>query len=326
MTWNTAVPAGTDLVSQGDDVIREFKTDVQTSLVATEGAPLSQDAGAFPGADINNPKYHYRGLKGSTADRPAATHYGLYFNTTTGTLQRSNGTTWEDISTSGIPSGSSTDNAIARFNGTDGQIQNSGVILDDANNVTGVNDLEVLDDINIGGGVVITGTTGHSVTEEFANEVWEEYARPTGTSVGVRGVAISAESGSFVVTTSGYTDIGVSAELVTTGRPVWVGLTCDASLGYIGMRNPDPSADIDIRVRIQRDGTTIYEAIMNLQNPVTGGFDNLSNIVYTCPGQVWTVTTQAAGTWEYTVQFSQQGSAGNGFVSVDNLKIIAFEL
>jgi len=35
--------------------------------------------------------------------------------------------------------GSSTDNAVARFNGTDGgTIQNSGVIIDDSNNVTGV--------------------------------------------------------------------------------------------------------------------------------------------------------------------------------------------
>lgn len=40
--------------------------------------------------------------------------------------------------------GSSTDNAIVRWNGTDGEfIQNSGVIVDDSNNVTGVNQLTV---------------------------------------------------------------------------------------------------------------------------------------------------------------------------------------
>lgn len=323
MTWNPAVPAGTDLVAQGDDVIREFKLDVQTALVATEGAPLSQDAGAFPGADPANPKYHYRGLKGTTADRPAATHYGLYFNTTTGTIQRSNGTTWEDIATSGIPAGSSTDNAIARFNGTDGQIQDSGVILDDANNVTGINDLEVIDDIDIGGSVVITGTSGHSVTEEFANEVWEEYDRPNGTSVGLRGVAISAESGTVTEATSTYQDIGVSCTLTTTGRPVWVGLTGDASGAQMWFRNPDPSTSSEPRVRLLRDGTVIYEARTFTQ---PGDVSSISILFPSFPGSVWTVNPVAAGTYTYTCEIAVIGSAGNDFIAVDNIKIVAFEL
>lgn len=38
----------------------------------------------------------------------------------------------------------STDNAVARYSGTDGKtIQNSGVIIDDSNNMTGLNDLTV---------------------------------------------------------------------------------------------------------------------------------------------------------------------------------------
>lgn len=58
--------------------------------------------------------------------------------------------------------GSSTDNAVPRFDGTTGVIfQNSGVLVDDSNNVTGVNDVTAdawkLDDTN--GGRLGIGTT-----------------------------------------------------------------------------------------------------------------------------------------------------------------------
>ena len=95
MTWDVTTPAGVEAVSQGDDRIREFKIDVQAAFKAND-ATLG-DAGAFPGADTANPKFHYRGLKGTTAQRPAAGNYGLYVNTDTATIQRDNGTTWEDI-------------------------------------------------------------------------------------------------------------------------------------------------------------------------------------------------------------------------------------
>ena len=42
---------------------------------------------------------------------------------------------------------SSTDNAVVRFNGTSGAMQNSGVTIDDSNNVTGVVNLTVSGDI-----------------------------------------------------------------------------------------------------------------------------------------------------------------------------------
>lgn len=97
MTWDVTTPAGSDAVSQGDDKIREFKVDIQAALKAND-ATLG-DAGAFPGASTAAPKYHYRGLKGTTAQRPAAGNYGLYVNTDTATIQRDNGTTWEDVAT-----------------------------------------------------------------------------------------------------------------------------------------------------------------------------------------------------------------------------------
>lgn len=99
--WDTATPASTDPISQGDDRIRELKVAVQEALRggATEGAEA-----VFPGGSpATAPIYRYRGLKGSTAARPAATYGGLYWNTTTGTVQRSSytaadtGAGWEDI-------------------------------------------------------------------------------------------------------------------------------------------------------------------------------------------------------------------------------------
>lgn len=320
MTWNPAVPAGTDLVSQGDDVIREFKLDVQTALVATEGAPLSQDAGAFPGADPANPKYHYRGLKGTTADRPAATHYGLYFNTTTGTIQRSNGTTWEDVGALGPGTGNSTDNAIARFDGTDGQIQNSGVILDDANNVTGINDLEVIDDIDIGGGVTITGTSGHSVTSEFANECWEEVTRPTGSTVGLRGIARSSAGGVIGGGTS-FSDIGVSCTLTTVGRRIFVGLRGTATQGYIRCQRNSAGGPVGIEVRLLRDGTEIYITQLNCDF-----LPNVNDTISWPVTSIWHTDEAGAGTYTYTCEIRGLSGVGNMEYSIIQATIVAYEL
>lgn len=87
MTWNTATPAGSDNVSSGDDVIREFKADVQTALTAE---------GAFP-VSTSSPVFRPRLGKGTTASRPAAVDGGVYFNTDTKTIQRSTGAAWEDV-------------------------------------------------------------------------------------------------------------------------------------------------------------------------------------------------------------------------------------
>ena len=55
---------------------------------------------------------------------------------------------------------SSTDNAIARYDSTTGKIiQNSGVIIDDSNNITGVNDLTVGGEAVVTGNLTVNGTT-----------------------------------------------------------------------------------------------------------------------------------------------------------------------
>lgn len=93
--FDTATPAGSDPISQGDDRIRELKTAIQEFL---RGGGVDGDEAIFPGPNPTTaPVFHYRGLKGSTAARPAATYAGIYWNTTTGTIQRANGSSWEDM-------------------------------------------------------------------------------------------------------------------------------------------------------------------------------------------------------------------------------------
>lgn len=101
--WDTTTPAGSANISDGDDRIREMKVAIQEALKDND-ATLG-DAGVFPGpSPATVPVYRPRFLKGTTAQRPAATNYGIYVNTTLNTIQRDNGGTWQDIATL-IPSG-----------------------------------------------------------------------------------------------------------------------------------------------------------------------------------------------------------------------------
>ena len=105
--FDVTTPAGSDLLSQGDDKIREFKLAIREALRAGEvaGDDIEGVEAIFPGASPSTaPVYRYRGLKGTTAARPTAGQYGLYFDTTRNVVQRDNGTTWDDVATV-IPSG-----------------------------------------------------------------------------------------------------------------------------------------------------------------------------------------------------------------------------
>ena len=106
--FDVTTPAGSDLLSQGDDKIREFKNAMREALRAGEvaGDNIEGVEAIFPGASPSTaPVYRYRGLKGTTAERPTAGQYGLYYDTTRNVLQRDNGTSWDDIGQNVIPSG-----------------------------------------------------------------------------------------------------------------------------------------------------------------------------------------------------------------------------
>ena len=81
---------------------------------------------------------------------------------------------WETVTTF---SGSSTNDALARFNGVAGAIQNSGVILDNSNNMTGVTSIavgnlslatNVLSSTNTNGNIVLT-PNGSGTVQLIAN-------------------------------------------------------------------------------------------------------------------------------------------------------------
>ena len=52
----------------------------------------------------------------------------------------------------------STDNALSKFDGVEGQLQDTGIIVDDSNNVTGVNDLTIDGDLTVNGTTTTVNT------------------------------------------------------------------------------------------------------------------------------------------------------------------------
>lgn len=86
MSWDATTPANGDAASLGDDIIREFKTDMATAL---------SEEGIFPGADPTNPVFKWTGKRGDTASRPASPETGeIYFNTQLFQMEYYDGASW----------------------------------------------------------------------------------------------------------------------------------------------------------------------------------------------------------------------------------------
>lgn len=101
-TFDVTTPTGSEAMSSVDDRIRELKLAIQDML---RGGAAEGTEALTPGSSpLTAPVFRYRGLKGTTAARPASGQYGLYINTTKNTLQRDNSSSWEDVATL-IPSG-----------------------------------------------------------------------------------------------------------------------------------------------------------------------------------------------------------------------------
>lgn len=93
--WDISTPDGIAIRAQGPARIREAKEALQNAL---RGGAAEGIEAIFPGLNpLTNPVFHYRGRKGATADRPAAGYYGLFFDSDRNSLQRDNGSTWDDI-------------------------------------------------------------------------------------------------------------------------------------------------------------------------------------------------------------------------------------
>lgn len=162
--WNTATPAGTDVIGQGDDRIREAKVALEAAL---QGQAAEGTEAIFPGtAPLTDPVYRYRGLIGTTAARPAAGQYGLYFNTTTGTIQRDNGSSWVDAihlnpAVAAVHAAASTSLASS-----------SGVVtLDETSNAFHVSGTEAVTSITgwTAGIVIVRFTQARTITHHASN-------------------------------------------------------------------------------------------------------------------------------------------------------------
>lgn len=90
MAWDLLTPTDDTKVQDSDEIIRQLWEDVEDILQSNGHFPISTAA----------PKWQYKPGRGDTASRPTAALGGLYFNTDTNELQRSNGTSWEVVGVS----------------------------------------------------------------------------------------------------------------------------------------------------------------------------------------------------------------------------------
>lgn len=172
----------------------------------------------------------------ATPDTPPTDQHRVYVGTD-GSLKKVNDagsvTTYGSGSGDVVgPGGGSTDNAVARFDSTTGQlIQNSGVIIDDSNNVTGVVNLT---------------TTGHIIIEDQKELRLNDSA---GTEyVGIKSPA--SLSATYTLTLPG--DDGSSGEVLTTnGSGVLSWATASSGSGDV----VGPSSAVASEI-VLFDGTT----------------------------------------------------------------------
>lgn len=233
---------------------------------------------------------------------------------------------WSTVAGAGdvVGPASSVNENLAVFDGVTGKLlKETTVNVSATGNIAGVNDLSVGGTLNANGALnvglnaTITGqVTAGSTNASTANTFWQTVTRSTGTTVGVRGVAISAESGSVTSLSNAEESLGVTATIDTVGRPIWVGLSCDSSGGTVEVN--DLSATAGGIVKIKRNGTTIFLARID-QNVASG----LSAVGVPC-SSFWTVCTQAAGTYAFTATI--QADSGVTSMSANDIKIVAFEL
>lgn len=262
----------------------------------------------------------------------------------------------------------STDEALARFNGATGQtIQNSVVLLSDTGALSGITDLDMsgdltglsdlaiagnlsgvvdltmsgalstptlittadltvtddadLVDLDASGSVIFSGTSGHSVSEEFANEVIEEYARPVGGTVGVRGVAIAtSDTGNFQTASGTPVDVtNATVTITTTGRPVFIGLISSGTVGNLRVQE-SVGTSVGARFFIVRDVTTI--STQTIAMVADDGVDKEMEIQHAL-SSLWHVDPIGAGTYTYKLQ--AQRDTGD-IVEVNEAKLVAYEL
>lgn len=174
----------------------------------------------------------------------------------------------------------------------------------------------------------VAGFTSATIPSGVANSIIDAYTRTTGTSVGVRGVAISGSSGSFSSTSGSYVDVtNLSVTIISSGRPIFL------ILGHDGISSASParirttistgSTSPASKYKIVRDAATDVATFNHEMTADTSATEN-TIAVSLPPACVAAIDPVAAGTYTYKLQTLT--TAGVGTVFVDNCKLYAFEL
>lgn len=224
----------------------------------------------------------------------------------------------DDVAAKADGAASSTDNALARFDSTTGKVlQNSVGILEDTGNLSGIADLTATGALSFG-----------TINSTNADKVIDAYTRSIGSSVGVRGVAVSGSCGSFTTTSSSYVDVtNLSVQIVTSGRPVELKLINNGSgQASFGIQADFDSATSGIAYFAIHNGTSVV-AEYEMAFTATQNLDGLtlklpaSALSHTASG-----SSAAAGTYTYKIQAKLVSGTGGATVYVSNCVLIAYEI
>lgn len=174
--------------------------------------------------------------------------------------------------------------------------------------------------------VSLTDNNLNNAVTSGTNWVAQSFIRKSsavGTSVGVGQVAISGSSGGFTTTSGSYVDItNLSVTLVTSGRPVMVGLIPAPGVlasGYLQVSIGN-NTNADALLRLLRNGSDIMDTEMSsLISPQPSSNHTLD----LPPSCVQYIDAVAAGTYTYKMQAAV---SLNTTFAASFLSLFAYEL
>lgn len=190
----------------------------------------------------------------------------------------------------------STDNAVARYDLTQGRLQNSGVIVDDSNNVTGINNETVT-------GELIAGSTDATTANTFRNTTTKTANSATAT---LGNMAIAGDSGAASTTSGTPSNINLqSVNIITRGNPVKLYfINGGASTASFRLSASSVLGFIFGTIRIIRDNTTVIGTYLMSGQSGNGSGNWQMDIP---PSSFMFIDPIAAGTYNYKGQFSSNG-------------------
>jgi len=227
--------------------------------------------------------------------------------------------------------GSSTDHGIARWDGTTGkQLEDSGITIDDSNNMAIPGDATVTGNLSANGNVTLGDAAGDSITinaatsvsvpAAFGNKCIDVSTRATGASVGIRGVAIATNQASASGSSATYVDVtNATITITTSGRPVIItAVSTDATgPGFLAV-SKTAAGTAQANIKLVRGVTDI--GAYDIETASSNATDLTINFP---PSSLLFLDAVAAGTYTYKLQIRLTNGTS---YSVGGFKLIAYEL